>query len=286
MAKNDFKPFATGAGANVMSQADWEALIALSTGFQSGKASSAQMNKAFRQGTVMASVLAQFISDLTAADVLDNGNTANILLNLKSAVNKAASGRLVNIQVFPASATWTKTAGTLKARIKVWGAGGGGANTGATAPAAAASGSGGGYAEGYFDVSAVTSLPVIVGSGGASVAANTTANGGNGGASSVGTLISATGGAGGGATPAGGVGTNGNIMNFSGQLGQGGASTSLGGTGGASYGSYGGLGHSASAGDDGGFPGGGGAGGSKPGTSTYFASGKGANGYVIIEEYA
>ena len=49
MAKNDFKPFATGAGANVMSQADWEALPALLSGFTAGKASSAQVNKAIRQ---------------------------------------------------------------------------------------------------------------------------------------------------------------------------------------------------------------------------------------------
>jgi hypothetical protein len=51
MAKNDFKPFATGASANVITQADYEALTALLTGFQAGKASSAQINKAIRQAT-------------------------------------------------------------------------------------------------------------------------------------------------------------------------------------------------------------------------------------------
>ncbi|HHS0916091.1 TPA: gp53-like domain-containing protein, partial [Salmonella enterica subsp. enterica] len=49
MAKNDFKPFATGKGANVTSQPDWEALPALLSGFTAGKASSAQVNKALRQ---------------------------------------------------------------------------------------------------------------------------------------------------------------------------------------------------------------------------------------------
>lgn len=34
MATNDFKPFAIGAGDNVMSQADWIELTALTTGFQ------------------------------------------------------------------------------------------------------------------------------------------------------------------------------------------------------------------------------------------------------------
>lgn len=70
MATNDFKPFATGSGANVLPQADYESLSALASGFLSGKASSAQVNKALRQSTVMASVLAQFISDSAGVDGL------------------------------------------------------------------------------------------------------------------------------------------------------------------------------------------------------------------------
>lgn len=85
MAKNDFKPFATGAGANVMPQADWEALIALSTGFQSGKASSAQMNKAFRQGSTIAAMMGQFIAN-SGADALDNGDIATMVTNLTAAM--------------------------------------------------------------------------------------------------------------------------------------------------------------------------------------------------------
>lgn len=73
MAENNFKPFAVGAGANVSSQADWENLVALSTGFTAGIARSEQVNKALRQGTVMASVLGQIIADQTAEDVLDDG---------------------------------------------------------------------------------------------------------------------------------------------------------------------------------------------------------------------
>ncbi|HGS7463682.1 TPA: hypothetical protein ACMEX1_004990, partial [Klebsiella pneumoniae] len=72
MAENNFKPFAVGAGANVSSQADWENLVALSTGFTAGIARSEQVNKALRQGTVMASVLGQIIADQTAEDVLDD----------------------------------------------------------------------------------------------------------------------------------------------------------------------------------------------------------------------
>ncbi|MDM2734496.1 phage tail protein, partial [Citrobacter sp. Ct235] len=74
MPINDFKPFATGPGANVTSQADWENLPALLSGFMSGKASSAQINKAFRQVSFIAAALAQFVSEKTDQDVLDDGD--------------------------------------------------------------------------------------------------------------------------------------------------------------------------------------------------------------------
>ncbi|EFO3877707.1 TPA: hypothetical protein SI294_002619 [Escherichia coli] len=74
MAKNDFKAFATGKNANVMSQAEWEALPALLSGFTAGKASSAQVNKVIRQASFIAAALAQFVSDKTQRDVLDNGD--------------------------------------------------------------------------------------------------------------------------------------------------------------------------------------------------------------------
>ncbi|MBU9832503.1 phage tail protein [Rahnella sp. FC061912-K] len=86
MATNNFKPFGIGADANVIAQADYEALAALLSGFQSGKASSAQVNKAIRQGTVMASVLAQFIANASGNDVLDNGDTATLISSLIAAL--------------------------------------------------------------------------------------------------------------------------------------------------------------------------------------------------------
>ncbi|EOG8028297.1 hypothetical protein ABDV44_19255 [Klebsiella pneumoniae] len=86
MAENNFKPFAVGAGANVSSQADWENLVALSTGFTAGVARSEQVNKALRQGTVMASVLGQIIADQTAEDVLDDGDTAALKTQLLAAL--------------------------------------------------------------------------------------------------------------------------------------------------------------------------------------------------------
>ena len=74
MAKNDFKAFATDRNANVISQEEWEALPALLSGFTAGKASSAQVNKVIRQASFIAASLAQFVSDKTQRDVLDNGD--------------------------------------------------------------------------------------------------------------------------------------------------------------------------------------------------------------------
>lgn len=88
MAKNDFKPFATGAGANVMSQADWEALPALLSGFTAGKASSAQVNKAIRQAAFIAAALAQYTANKSGLDVLDDGDVAGFIAKMSSAFGK------------------------------------------------------------------------------------------------------------------------------------------------------------------------------------------------------
>ncbi|HHP2614065.1 TPA: gp53-like domain-containing protein [Enterobacter roggenkampii] len=88
MATNEFKPFATGTGANVTPQNEWETLPALLTGFSSGKASSAQVNKAIRQASFIASSLAQFVSDNANLNVLDDGDIAGFNSKLKSAFAK------------------------------------------------------------------------------------------------------------------------------------------------------------------------------------------------------
>ena len=85
MATNDFKPFATGSGANVMSQADYQALSALLTGFQSGKAASAQVNKAIRQATTIAALVGQFIANANV-DALDNGDVDALVTKFTTAL--------------------------------------------------------------------------------------------------------------------------------------------------------------------------------------------------------
>lgn len=96
MATNNFKPFATGNGANVTSQSDYEALAALLSGFQSGKASSAQINKALRQGTVMAAMLGTFMND-RGQDAKDDGNINTLMTSFKSALTSLSDSRYLAI---------------------------------------------------------------------------------------------------------------------------------------------------------------------------------------------
>ena len=198
MAKNDFKPFATGSGANVMSQTDWEALPALLAGFQSGKASSAQMNKAFRQSSFIAAALAQFIADTNGPDVLDNGNFSDIVLKLKSAISTASTGRLLNVRTFTSSGTYTPTAGTKFVVVEVQGGGGGSGGvpaTGASSVAASGAGGAGAYAKAYI-TSGFSGVSVTVGAAGAAGTSGG-GDGGTGGTSSFGSLVSCPGGTGG-----------------------------------------------------------------------------------------
>lgn len=115
MATNDFLTFATGGSANVLTQAQWAALSALLNGFQSGVADSKSINKAFRQSSIMSSVLAQFIVAQTGQNAVDDGTTATLLANLLSAV-KASSNAVVggvrnlSMSVAAASASATITA--------------------------------------------------------------------------------------------------------------------------------------------------------------------------------
>ncbi|WP_261513127.1 gp53-like domain-containing protein [Burkholderia multivorans] len=87
--QNDFLPFATGPGANVVDQATYAALGALTTGFLSGTAQSGQLNKVWRQSSIMAAVLGQFIANFSGQNAIDDGTTATLLANLKAAINAA-----------------------------------------------------------------------------------------------------------------------------------------------------------------------------------------------------
>jgi hypothetical protein len=91
MAINDFKVFATDPLANVMTQAAYTALAARTLGFQSGIANSAQLNKTWRQSAFMSAVLAQYISNQTGLDVLDDGDFNGKLALLVNAITIGAN---------------------------------------------------------------------------------------------------------------------------------------------------------------------------------------------------
>ncbi|HAN8704342.1 TPA: phage tail protein [Escherichia coli] len=85
MATNNFKAFALDPNANIMSQADWEALPALLSGFTAGKAASAQVNKAIRQATTIAALVGQFIAN-SGADALDNADVNGLVTKFTNAL--------------------------------------------------------------------------------------------------------------------------------------------------------------------------------------------------------
>lgn len=105
-------------------------------------------------------------------------------------------GRLLNVQVFSASGTYTPTSGTTHAIIKVQAPGGGSGGTtttGASTISISAAGSAGSYAEAYW--SSPTSQTVTIGTAGSAGAA--AGAGGTGGTTSIGSIVSCPGGVGG-----------------------------------------------------------------------------------------
>lgn len=97
------------------------------------------------------------------------------------------TGRLINVQVFTSSGTWTKPTGVTKVHVKLVGGGGGGAGY-------CESGGAGGYCEGVLSVAGITSVSVTIGGGGGGVTYYTGA--GSGGTTSFGSYFTATGGGG------------------------------------------------------------------------------------------
>ena len=75
---NDFVPFGTGTGANVLAASAWAAMTNRQLGFQSGTAPSIQVNTAIRQAAFVAAMVAQFTADNGPSNVQDNGNLATL----------------------------------------------------------------------------------------------------------------------------------------------------------------------------------------------------------------
>ena len=214
-------------------------------------------------------------------------------------ITPAVNGRLLNVQVFTASGTYTPTPGTTTVIVEVQAGGGAGGGTQATGASQVAAGSGGG-AGGYAKkriTSGFAGAAVTVGVGGAVA---TGANGGNGNSSSFGAILSATGGIGGSLGPAavgdnrtvggatGGTGTGGSI-NISGGFGRPGvySTQALGGEGGGTpFGSGPIMPGANSNGPNATNYGAGGSGAATFASQVAYTGGAGAAGIVIISEYA
>lgn len=299
MATNDFLPFGGDGAANVIAQATYAALAQRTSGFQSGVAQSAQLNKVWRQSSIMSAVLAQFIADNSGANSVDDGTTATLLANLKI----AASGRLIGVQVFTSSGTYNPTAGTRSVIAEGVGGGAGGGGASATAAGQVSAGSGGSsgtYGKGRF-ITGFTGIPVTIGAGGTGGPAGAN-NGSAGGTTSFGSLMSCPGGVGGGGSNANSVAnitaasggaalpTGATIVAAAGSTSGAGFSlipAGVGGDGGPSV--FGGVNNNSSnsAGTAGNAPGTGGGGGSRlAGQGVGAAGGDGAKGILIVYEFA
>ncbi|TDB52271.1 gp53-like domain-containing protein [Photorhabdus luminescens] len=87
--KNDFKAFSIDRNANVVSQAIYEGEQSLKTGFtENDRISRHVLNKALRQSSTIASVVADFIATQSGDDVLDDGDPVKLNVQLNRALEK------------------------------------------------------------------------------------------------------------------------------------------------------------------------------------------------------
>lgn len=219
----------------------------------------------------------------------------------------ATLGRLVSIQTFTATGTWTRPSGVVSVVVYCTAGGGGGGGTGTTSATESANAGGGGGGGTAIEYIAAPSSSETVTIGAAGAAGLVDADGGAGGTSSFGTLCSATGGAGGDAgddfsgvtatkAAAGGIGSGGDI-NLSGGYGNGGFQSpagslgAQGGTGGSSF--FGGGSGTRVAGSGNAFPGvaaqvygAGGSGAANGASQTEQVGGAGSAGVIYVFEYS
>ncbi|MBA4220155.1 MAG: hypothetical protein C0458_05425 [Methylobacterium sp.] len=81
MATNQFLPFATAGGANVLTPAQWAGLASRLSGFAAGVAKSNELNTAWRQALAASTLVGRFISEVGDLDALDNGDIDALLAN-------------------------------------------------------------------------------------------------------------------------------------------------------------------------------------------------------------
>lgn len=91
MAEQDFLPFATGVGADVLDQADYAAAPWVPSGFADGIALTPNLNKVWRQSSFVSAAIAQYIQNQLNVDVLDNADLAGFIANLTNAIATGAA---------------------------------------------------------------------------------------------------------------------------------------------------------------------------------------------------
>lgn len=116
MAATDIIPFATDPGANVESQAAYEADPQTATGFVSGTAASSKLNKVWRQSSFMAAGLASFCV-AQGVDVPDDGDLNALVTEIEDALSNFIgtlipssfpTGTRIPFQQSAAPTGWTK----------------------------------------------------------------------------------------------------------------------------------------------------------------------------------
>ena len=96
----DYLPCAVAAGNNADTQANFVGSGYQLNGFVNGIAQPFQANKLWRQSSMIAAAVANFISNQLQIPVLDDGNIAELITNLTNAIASAAQGaqqRLVTV---------------------------------------------------------------------------------------------------------------------------------------------------------------------------------------------
>jgi hypothetical protein len=101
----DYLPVATAAGNNADSQANFEGSGYQTLGFVNGIAQPFQANKLWRQSSMIAAAVANFIANELNINVLDDGNLAELITNLTNAIVSAAKGGTTGVVSIPFSAT-------------------------------------------------------------------------------------------------------------------------------------------------------------------------------------
>jgi hypothetical protein len=90
MAINQLLTFATGVGANVISQVDYAALPGRTAGFVDGVAIPEQHNKAMRQASFTSAMIGEFTADHSGFDTLDDGDVETYLDHFRTAIQNVA----------------------------------------------------------------------------------------------------------------------------------------------------------------------------------------------------